>query len=115
MDCRKAEMMVDKYIERTLSIREMEAFLDHVEKCSSCYDELETYYIVHEAMAQLDNDGTDAVLDMKNMLRQDIWNSRTYIQKVKAIKILAIGGGFLTGSAVVALIVYGLLEVFRII
>lgn len=115
MDCRKAEMMVDKYIERSLSVREMEAFLEHVEKCSSCYDELETYYIVNEAMAHLDNDRTEVVLDMKNMLRQDLWNSRTYIQKIKALKWLAISGGVLAGGGVITLIVYGILEIFKII
>ena len=115
MDCRKAEEQVTKYIERSLSFRELEAFLYHVEKCSSCYDELETYYIVHEAMAQLDNDRTDTMLDMKNMLRQDIWNSRSYLQKIKALKALAICGGIAVTGGVVVLIVYGVLEIFRII
>lgn len=115
MDCRKAEAMVNKYIKHELNVREIEAFLDHVEGCNSCYDELETYYIVNKAMAQLDDDGTDAVLDMKKMLRQDIWNSRVYIQKVRALKILGISGGVLTLGALVSLIVYGILEIFKII
>ena len=29
----------------------MEEFLDHIQNCSSCYDELETYFIVHEGNA----------------------------------------------------------------
>ena len=115
MDCRKAETMVNSYIERSLNIREMEAFLDHVEQCNSCYDELETYYIVHEAMAQLDDDRTDTILDMKKMLRQDIWNSRIYIQKVKAIKAVAVCIGLAASAAMIGFVQYGILNVFKII
>ena len=60
MDCRTAESMVTRFIDHSLSVNELEEFLDHIETCPSCYDELETYFIVHEAMQQLDEkeDGT---------------------------------------------------------
>ena len=48
MDCRTAEGMVSSYIKHDLPLNELEEFLDHVQNCSSCYDELETYFIVHE-------------------------------------------------------------------
>ena len=50
MDCRTAESMVTRFIDHSLSVNELEEFLDHIETCPSCYDELETYFIVHEAM-----------------------------------------------------------------
>ncbi len=46
MDCQTAEGMVSSYIEHKLPVNELEEFLDHVQDCSSCYDELETYFIV---------------------------------------------------------------------
>lgn len=115
MECRKAEEMVNKYIERTLSLREMELFLDHVEKCSSCYDELETYYIVHETMAQLNDNGTDTALDMQNMLRQDLWNSRSYLRKIKAIKGIGLCGCMMAAGALISMIVYGILQLIHYI
>lgn len=54
MNCQTAESMVNRYIEHDLSVDELEDFLEHVENCPSCYDELETYFIVHAAMQQLD-------------------------------------------------------------
>ena len=48
MDCQTAEGMVSRYIKHDLPLNELEEFLDHVQNCSSCYDELETYFIVHE-------------------------------------------------------------------
>lgn len=56
MNCQTAESMVNRYIEHDLSVNELEDFLDHVENCPSCYDELETYFIVHAAMRQLDEE-----------------------------------------------------------
>ena len=54
MNCRIAEGMVNKFIDHTLPLNDLEDFLEHIEKCSSCYDELATYFIVHKAMQQLD-------------------------------------------------------------
>ena len=44
MKCRVAEGMVNRYINHTLTIDELEEFLEHISTCSSCYDELETYF-----------------------------------------------------------------------
>ena len=63
IDCRQAETLVARYIKHTLSTDELEEFLDHIEHCSSCYDELETYFIVHEAIQQLDEKEDGTVLD----------------------------------------------------
>ena len=41
MNCQTAESMVNRYIEHDLSVDELENFLEHVENCPSCYDELE--------------------------------------------------------------------------
>ena len=84
IDCRQAETLVARYIKHTLSTDELEEFLDHIEHCSSCYDELETYFIVHEVTHQLDDDSSDSVLDFKKLLEQDIRKSRRYIRKKKA-------------------------------
>ena len=46
MNCRIAEGMVNKYIDHTLPLNDLEDFLEHIEKCSSCYDELATSVLV---------------------------------------------------------------------
>lgn len=81
IDCRQAETLVARYIKHTLSTDELEEFLDHIEHCSSCYDELETYFIVHEAIQQLDEKEDGTVLDFRELLEQDIRRSRRYIRQ----------------------------------
>ena len=70
MNCRIAEGMVNKYINHTLPLNDLEDFLEHIENCSSCYDELATYFIVHKAMQQLDEKQEDTVLDLKNFWKK---------------------------------------------
>ena len=81
MDCRIAEEMVSKYINHTLPLNDLEDFLEHIENCSSCYGELATYFIVHKAMQQLDEQKEDSVLDFRKLLEEDIRKSRRYIRK----------------------------------
>ena len=84
MDCRTAEGMVSSYIKHDLPLNELEEFLDHVQNCSSCYDELETYFIVHEAIQQLDEKEDGTVLDFRELLEQDIRRSRRYIRQKRS-------------------------------
>ena len=71
MNCRIAEGMVNKYINHTLPVNDLEEFLEHIENCSSCYDELATYFIVHKAMEQLDEKQEDSVR---------VWISEHHVQ-----------------------------------
>ena len=50
---------MSSYIKHDLPLNELEELLDHVQNCSSCYDELETYFIVHEVTQQLDDDRSE--------------------------------------------------------
>ena len=89
MNCRAAEGMVTRYINHTLFMDELEEFLEHVESCSSCYEELETYFIVHEAMLQLNEEEEEAVLDLRHLLEQDIRKEKRYIYKKKVTNVLS--------------------------
>ena len=93
MNCQTAESMVTRYIEHDLSVDELEAFLDHVENCDSCLDELETYFIVHAAVQQLDEQSGESTLDLRVLLKEDIRRSRRYIFKMKLRRALT-GVGF---------------------
>lgn len=90
MNCHTAEGMVSRYINHTLSVEELEEFLKHIQACSSCYEELETYFIVHEAVQQLDEKEEESMLDFQHLLEQDIKKSRHYIRKRRATRALAV-------------------------
>ena len=103
IDCRQAETLVARYIKHTLSTDELEEFLDHIETCPSCYDELETYFIVHEAMQQLDEKEDGTVLDFKKLLEQEIRRSRRSIRQKRGLRFTL---GLICMAAAVALCVF---------
>ena len=92
MDCTKAESMVGRYINKSLSPEELELFLNHMETCSSCYDELETYFIVNEAIQQLNDTEDGDSLDFKELLESDLRKSRRYIKIWKLKNVLKLAG-----------------------
>lgn len=111
MNCHVAEGMVTRYIDHTLKVDELEEFLDHVESCSSCYDELETYFIVQEAMNQLDNGETETALDFKDLLEQDLKKSRRYVRKKKTIKFVEIMLLCILMGILISILVFGFIEI----
>lgn len=115
MNCRIAEGMVSRYINHTLKVDELEEFLEHVESCSSCYDELETYFIVQEAITKLDNEDTETVLDFKNLLQQDLKKSKRYVRKKKTIKFFEIMIACLLMGIIISILIMGFMEIRQVI
>lgn len=111
LDCRTAESMVTGYINHTLKTDEMEEFLDHIEHCTSCYDELETYFIVNKVTQQLDEQEDGCVLDFQNLLEQDIRRSRREIHKKR---VMHLAGGALTILFSGILILFLIFVIFEI-
>ena len=110
MNCRIAEGMVNKYINHTLPLNDLEDFLEHIENCSSCYDELATYFIVHKAMQQLDEKQEDSVLDFKELLEEDIRKSRRYICRRKIRRAIAAAAFCVLIAALVIFLIFVILE-----
>ncbi|TAH64359.1 MAG: zf-HC2 domain-containing protein [Anaerolineaceae bacterium] len=56
MTCIEAQSLITAFINDELNINEQEEFLEHVESCEECREELEVYYALLTAMKQLDED-----------------------------------------------------------
>ena len=52
--CKEAAKMVIPYIEEQLSDYELRRFVNHIQECPDCREELEPYYIVYKGLMQLD-------------------------------------------------------------
>lgn len=96
MTCIKAQSMITPFIDNKLNIKELEDFLDHINSCPNCKEELEFYYVLLTAMKQLDADknlSEDYKLELSQKLEKAqeriIHVKYTYYRK-KAILIIAI-------------------------
>lgn len=88
MDCRTAESLINSYIKKTLTVEELEQFLEHVKTCPSCYDELETYYTVYFAMLHLDGEKENESFDINSMLKEDIRRREGRVRRFKLRRLL---------------------------
>lgn len=91
MDCKKAQSLVTSYITRKLNDKDLEEFLEHVNTCDECYEELEIYYTVHYTLERLDQDGADQGYNVKKALQNRLEESRFYIWRTRVSRIYRIG------------------------
>lgn len=71
MTCMKAQSLITPFINDKLSITETEEFLEHINTCHECREELEVYFILLTAMKQLNEDkqlSDDFSQDLANKL-----------------------------------------------
>lgn len=102
MKCMEARRMVTPYVNRTLSDKETEQFLDHVEHCRDCMEELDIYFTMYKAMDSLDS-GSHQEYNFKKMLEEDIHAARRSIlvhklSRITRIMIVLIAEVLLIGS-----------------
>ena len=69
IDCRTSEQWINDFVENKLVGEHLWQFLTHVEKCPECYEELETRYLVAEALSRLENGES---FDLRNELKKKI-------------------------------------------
>ena len=56
MDCKRAMELMTQFINDQLDAEDVQAFLDHIDSCPECREELEVNYSLMTAMKQLDED-----------------------------------------------------------
>ena len=82
MDCRTFESKIPAYIAGQLNMEEMQEFLEHLDSCRECYDELEITYSVMQGIRQLDSeDGDTSAKDLELSLDRSIYFSQDRVQK----------------------------------
>lgn len=56
MDCKRVMELMTQFINDQLDAEDVQAFLDHIDSCPECREELEVNYSLMTAMKQLDED-----------------------------------------------------------
>ena len=82
MNCEQASLCIKPFIEGKIEEDQLEGFLQHVEGCKSCYEELDIMYIVSEGLQGLQSD-TCASFDFTGMLAGRISQGWRYLQITK--------------------------------
>ena len=73
MTCIEAQALITPFINDKLSVVQLEKFLEHVQNCPDCMEELEVYFALLTAMRQLDEDeevSSNFKLALKNKINE---------------------------------------------
>ena len=104
MDCVQVQQMVRPYMDGVLSDRELQEFLDHIQKCPACFSELEIYFSIHRTLNNVDEKGD---YNYARKLRAKLEESRAYLRVRTRNRILKLGV-ILIAEVCAAAALYGL-------
>lgn len=65
MDCKEIQKMIPRFIQDDLENKELRAFVEHINQCGECREELDIQYLVAEGMQRLEKGST---FDLQNEL-----------------------------------------------
>lgn len=85
MTCKEMEKLVMPYINDDLTDEELQEFLEHMESCPDCREELEIYFTVDVGIRQLDSETGN--YNIRGALEAAVEQSRQRLQVVRLIKI----------------------------
>ena len=77
MTCQESEQYIQDFVDDKLGGEQLELFLWHISNCKACYNEMETSYLLKEALARLE-DGTS--FDLHTELKEKIRVMEEYIK-----------------------------------
>lgn len=61
LDCRACGGMTNDFLEDRLDVKEASAFLEHIDECAACREELKTAYLISYALNYMDKGGSGAI------------------------------------------------------
>lgn len=88
MTCKDAEKLIPIFINNELNYRELEQFIDHIEDCPDCKEEMSIQFLITEGMVRLE-DGS--AFDLNWELRNLMEVSKAKIKVHRGMQYLGIG------------------------
>lgn len=88
MTCKDVEKLIPIFIKDELNYRELEQFIDHIESCPECKEEMSIQFLINEGMVRLEEGSAfDLNLELRNLMEL----SKAKIRVHKGMQYLGIG------------------------
>ena len=76
MDCKQVEKMIPQFLDDDLTTEELREFMEHIENCTDCKEELTIEFLVSEGLVRLEN---GAVFDLQKELSECIASAERHL------------------------------------
>ena len=101
MTCKETEKMIPFFLKDELETEELREFMEHIESCEDCKEELTIQFLVTEGMARLESGN---VFDLQNELKYKIEDAEHNLKFRENVQLFLYAGEGLVGVALLALI-----------
>lgn len=106
MTCKDVEKLIPIFIKDELNYIELEKFIDHIEECPDCMEEMSIQFLVTEGMVRLEQ---GSAFDLNQELRSLLEISKSRIRVHKGMQYIGIGLEIVALIAILTLILVILL------
>ncbi len=87
MTCLDARKRIYDYLNNKLPDEDLKEFIDHINGCTECMEELRITHMVYSGVAELDSD-KDSDMDINGALNRYIAESKFHLWRVFLVKIM---------------------------
>lgn len=77
MECKQVEKRIPQFLSDELYMDELREFMEHIEGCEECREELTIEFLVSEGLARLEN---GAVFDLQKELEARLSNAQKHLR-----------------------------------
>lgn len=111
MNCKEAEYLIPQYLDDSMDKDTLLEFMSHVYECRNCYNELDTFFMVENAMDALEQDDKRS-FDLSKLLKQDMNRRWMMIEKNDTSRHLTIFYAIVVAICVIWMLLdlYGILS-----
>ena len=104
MICKEIEKMIPSFLEDDLDTDDLREFMEHVERCNDCMEELSIQFLVTEGMSRLESGN---VFDLQNELLERLENAEHTLKVREKMKwLLFMLQGFVTVEIIALVLLF---------
>lgn len=93
-ECRLIEQNMNDFLENRLVGEDLQSFLEHVNECPVCYEELETRYLLAKALTRVENGET---INLRKEIKQRLSKAedmlrlhKTFAATARTVEVVAL-------------------------
>ena len=96
MDCKEFKGLIQEFLHDELDVNMLSRFLEHIEECSDCRDELRTQYLIYEGLERLES---GEPFDVDNDLAKVMQQQKNRLHTRRGVQRTAIAAEIITTAA----------------
>lgn len=83
MNCKDTEKMIPAFLRDDLDSRELKRFIEHIDFCPECMEELSIQFLVAEGLERLESGSN---FNLQNALAKKLWGAKHEIRVNQTLK-----------------------------